>query len=237
MGELANPVSEVDRVYRELKSQVIAYAIKPGARINEGEVARRLGVSRTPLREALNRLAAQGFLSFAPSQGFSLKMLEAAEIRDLYEMRQAIEVAAVRLACRRARPESLTDIDAFLARSAQATQAQGIAQLVAFDEAFHEQVVALAGNREMLAALLNINERIRFVRWIDMEGEHRDETQSEHRQIVAALRAGDEEQAAKLLDGHIVRRQDQIGAQVREGYARIYAGAAAAPDIERMSVR
>jgi DNA-binding GntR family transcriptional regulator len=232
MEDVAIAGGEVDRVYKELKSLVIAYAIKPGARINEGEFARRLGVSRTPLREALNRLVAEGFLSFAPSRGFSLKLLEAREIFDLYEMRQAIEVGAVRLACRRARSEALDDLDAFLFRSALATEAQGVAQLVSFDEQFHEKVAGLAGNREMLAALLNINERIRFVRWIDMEGEHRDQTQSEHRQIVAAIRAADEDRAAGLLDGHIVRRMDQIVAQVREGYARIYAGSAAEVEME-----
>ena len=237
MDELAITGGEVDRVYKELKKLVIAYVIKPGARINEGEFARRLGVSRTPLREALNRLVAQGFLSYAPSQGFSLKLLEATEIFDLYEMRQAIEVAAVRLACRRAKPDALDAIDAFLDRSAQATEAQGIGQLVGFDEEFHELIAGLAGNREMTAALLNINERIRFVRWIDMEGEHRGETQNEHRQIVAALRAGDEARAAGLLDGHIVRRMDQIVAQVREGYARIYAGAGAPSETEGMNVR
>ena len=134
----------------------------------------------------------------------------------------------MRLACRRASPEALDQLDAFLARSAQATEAQGIGQLVGFDEDFHEQIVGLSGNREMLAALMNVNERIRFVRWIDMEGEHRGETQGEHRQIVEAVRAGDEDRAASLLAGHIARRMDQIVAQVREGYARIYAGETAA---------
>src|SRR5436190_19317828 len=93
--------SIVDRIYNELKTLAISYEIKPGSRLNEGEIARKFGVSRTPVREALNRLTAVGFLSFTPSQGFFRKPLEAAEIFDLYEMRQVIEIASVRLAATR----------------------------------------------------------------------------------------------------------------------------------------
>ena len=109
-------VSVVDRVYEELKHRAITYA-KPGSRSNEGEMARSLGVSRTPLREALNRLTVAGFLSVSPSQGFFRKRLDPAEIFDLCEMCQAVEVASVRLAALRATSEQLDALEALLARA------------------------------------------------------------------------------------------------------------------------
>jgi DNA-binding GntR family transcriptional regulator len=215
----------VDRVYEALKSQAISYAIKPGSRLNEGEVARKLGVSRTPVREALNRLTVAGFLSFTPSQGFFRKPFDPTEVFDLYEMRQAIEVASVRLAASRATDEGLRDVDEFLSRSAQYAETSDVDRLVRFDEEFHERIVKLSGNHEMLTCLLGINDRIRFFRWVDMESGRRRNTQEEHREVLGALQARDGEQAAASMHAHIARRRDQIVAQVREGYARIYIGA------------
>jgi len=216
--------SAVDRVYQEVKTLLTTYAIKPGTRLNEGEIARSLGVSRTPLREALNQLKAAGFLDYAPKQGFFGKQPNPGEIFDLYEMRFAIEVAAVRLAAARASAKALDEIEQFLAVSARGTAQLGVDQLVKFDEGFHERIVALAGNRQLLDCLLNINDRIRYFRWIDMEGEKRRNTQDEHRQVLQALRARDGERAAKIMESHVVRRRDQIMSQVREGYTRIYVG-------------
>jgi len=212
----------VEHIYEELKGQAISFALKPGSRINEGEIARRLGVSRTPLREALNRLAAAGFLMFEPSKGFFRKPFAAVEIFDLYELRQAIEVAAARLAAERALEAQLDELEAFLSESARQEEGRTVDQLVQFDEGFHERIVQLTGNAEMLASLRNINDRIRFFRWIDMESERRQGTQQEHRRILEALRRHDGEAAAGMLQTHIAQRREQIIARVREGYARIY---------------
>ena len=173
----AGVTSTVDRVYEELKHLAITYAIKPGSRVNEGAVARRLGVSRTPLREALNRLKAAGFLDFSPNQGFFGKALDPGDILELYEMRQAIEVASARLAAKRASVEALDEMDQYLAHSMRRTPGQSVDQMVALDEGFHERIVKLTGNRQMLDCLRNINDRIRFFRWIDMESERRRGTQ------------------------------------------------------------
>ncbi len=108
--ELASD-SIVDRVYEQLKAMAVSYELKPGERLNEGELAKRLGVSRTPLREALNRLNTEGFLRFTPGKGSFCRELDAHEIFDLYELRKSIEVASIRLAIKRAKDE---DIDALL---------------------------------------------------------------------------------------------------------------------------
>ncbi|MFM2289449.1 MAG: hypothetical protein RL684_2592 [Pseudomonadota bacterium] len=222
MNSLTVGGGAVERIYNELKTQAICYAMKPGSRLNEGELARSLGVSRTPLREALNRLATAGFLSFEPTKGYFRKPLDAVEILDLYEMRQAVESAAVQLAAERASDAALAEIGEYLADSMRADQECGVDELVRFDEGFHERIVALAGNAEMLASLRNINDRIRFFRWIDMESERRRGTQEEHRLILETLKRRNGAEAARLLHAHVAQRRDQIVSRVREGYARIY---------------
>ena len=86
----------VNELYHQLKDIVVLYRIRPGERINELELAERFQISRTPLREALNRLAAENLLSFVPNHGFFVRQLDLQEIFDLYEVRAAIECAAVR---------------------------------------------------------------------------------------------------------------------------------------------
>ncbi|MFX0543322.1 GntR family transcriptional regulator, partial [Roseovarius sp. S4756] len=98
---MTGDTSAVDRAYRTLKEMVASFEIKPDERLNEVAISARLTISRTPLREALNRLTAEGFLTFRRGLGFHCRSLNPAEIMDLYEARTAIEAEAARLAARR----------------------------------------------------------------------------------------------------------------------------------------
>ncbi len=214
--------SHVERVYGRLKDLAISFELLPGDRVNEVALARRLEVSRTPLREALNRLTSEGFLSFVPGKGFFRRRLDVKEIFDLYEMRQKLEIGLAELAVLRATEPQLEAIRAFLEESARQDLEREVSDLVALDERFHEQIAALSGNQEMLHALRTTNARIRFVRWIDMEKGRRAHTQSEHLELLEALSSRDAAKAREILQGHIDARLEQITAAIREGYARIY---------------
>ena len=213
--------SVVARTYVALKQLAMSFAMKPGERINEVTLARNLGVSRTPLREALNRLTADGFLTFQPGSGFYRRPLEVKEIFDLYELRQHLETTGVRLAVNRSSDDAIAALSEFLSGSASDLPSRTIDDLVALDERFHEGLMVLGGNVEMLSVLQNVNARLRFVRWIDMEG-RRHTTQGEHRAMLEAVRRRDADAAAQLLQDHIHRRLDQIVEAVKESYARIY---------------
>jgi len=134
--ELASD-SIVDRVYEQLKAMAVSYEFKPGERLNEGELAKRLGVSRTPLREALNRLNTEGFLRFTPGKGFFCRELDAHEIFDLYELRKSIEVASVRLAVKRAKDEDIDALLKFLEATGPDPGERSSVELVELDETFH----------------------------------------------------------------------------------------------------
>ena len=212
-----------ERVYKQVKSMAVTYPLRPGERVNEVDLARQLGVSRTPLREALNRLASEGFLHATQNRGYHVRSLEPHQVLTIYEYRAAVEAGALRLAAARASDAELDVLAAFAARSSDEPDDDRHAlKLLDLDEKFHEGLAALSGNDEFLRSIRAINERIRFVRWIDMQNGRRAGTQAEHMQIIDLLRARDADAAGKLLHTHIERRLDQIVDVIRASFAEIY---------------
>ncbi len=225
-----------ERAYEQLRAMAITYQFRPLERLAEADLVKRLKVSRTPIREALNRLVTEGFLVFTPNRGFQCRPLDAKEIFDLYEVRRSLETTAVRLAAERATDEELEALATFLKASRAAPDDASVVELVGLDEAFHERIALLSRNAELLHILRNINARIRFCRWIDMENGRRAATQTEHAEVLAALTARDADRCQVIMNGHITRRLDQIVDVIREGYARIYMGAYASPGPTRPRV-
>ncbi len=211
---------QVDRIYDEVRQMAVDYRFKPGERLNEGGLAKDLGVSRTPLREALNRLVAEGYLAFRPGQGFFCRSLSPTEVFDLYDARVAIETAAARLSCTRAAPAEIEPVRAFVRASEPQLESRMIDERVSFDETFHMRLAALSHNVELQRILSNINGRIRFVRCIHMED--RDIRNDEHLAILDLIESGDADAADQLVRKHIERRREEINAAVREGLFRLY---------------
>ena len=208
-------------LYDSVKEMTVNFAIRPGERINEGALARQLDASRTPLREALNRLVAERLIDFRPGTGFFCRALEAQDIYDLYELRRILEVAAIAAACDKGSDADIAAIRSGPFAQDQDYQGRTIAEIVARDEAFHLALARLSSNAELVRQLAAINERIRFIRWIDM-GSRATKTKGEHSAILDAVEARDAARAGNLMSGHISRRMDQIVAAVREGYSSIY---------------
>ncbi|WP_210880252.1 GntR family transcriptional regulator [Roseovarius autotrophicus] len=215
------------RAYLALRGMAISYQLAPGVRLNEVELARDLDVSRTPLREAINRLVSEGLL-VANGRGVFARRLDPAEVRDLYEARLGLETFIVSVACERAQPGAINRLDAYLDHSVSVQGSSGIEELVRLDEGFHAQLAALTGNAELQRMLESIHARIHFFRWVDMRG-RRDHTQAEHRRILAAIRAGDAPHACTITRAHINRRMDQIVEVIREGVARLHLGESPRP--------
>ena len=214
--------SVVEQVYDKLKQMSVGYDFKPGERLNEGVLASALGVSRTPLREALTRLTTEGLLRFSPGKGFFCRDLDAQEVFPLYEMRRIVETEALRLSIERAKDADIDALLAFLESTGPEPGDRSVEELVRLDETFHEGLMAMSGNMEMLRVLKNINARIRFVRWIDMERCDRRVSQNDHRDILLGLKARDPDRCIPILSKHIERRHDQISAALKEGLAQIY---------------
>jgi len=221
--------SSVDKVYDQVRTMATNFEFKPDERINEGALAAELGTSRTPLREALNRLVAEGFLTFQNGRGFFCRSLDPDHILGLYEARQAIECEALRLAVTRASDDEIAQVLTFLKDTETAYSSSSSAQeLVELDEAFHLKIVRMAKNLELERILANVNARIRYVRWIDMS-ERRHITPAAHIRIASALAARDEELAVREFRNHIGKRSEQATQAVRTAYSQLYVPASAAP--------
>ncbi len=226
-GATARPGISVTRrergsdVLARLRDMAIAYELKPGERLSEIGLAARLGVSRTPVREALARLVTDGFLEPA-SRGYARRPLDVQETLDLYEARLAVERECLRLALQRATADQLTEAQAFLAGSRSVAPDTPVRELVALDEAFHLRIADMARNAELRRMLANLNERIRFVRWLDMEAVGRDSTQREHQALLDALQRSDGAAAQHCLDDHIALRREQVVDAITRGLARIW---------------
>ena len=225
---MASNQSSVDKIYDQVRAMATDFEFKPDERINEGELANRLGTSRTPLREALNRLVAEGFLTFQNGRGFFCRSLDPAQILALYEARQAIECEALRLAVQRASDEEIAEVLDFLNATESAyTSSSSTHELVELDEAFHLRIVRMAKNAEFERLLANVNAKIRYVRWIDMN-ERRGVTPAAHVRIAKALEARNEEMAVAELRDHIGKRSEEATEAVRIAYSQLYVPAGSA---------
>lgn len=211
----------VEEIYARLKDMTVTFRVRPGERINEVALSRALQVSRTPLREALNRLVSEQLIEFRPGAGFFCRALDATTIFELYELRAILEVAAVRLACARGDEAGIAALRDRLYDGGLKTANRTIAEVTEGDEAFHLGIARLAGNDELVGQLEQINDRIRFIRWVDMTARVHT-TKGEHVEILEALEARDAETAAAVMQGHIEKRMDQVVEAVKEGYSNIY---------------
>ncbi len=214
--------SSVDMVYDQVRGMAANFEFKPQERINEGQLAKELGTSRTPLREALNRLVAEGFLTFRNGRGFYCRSLDPSSILDLYQARQAVECEGLRLAIDRAREPELATVKEFLIKIEPRYTGNAAADiLVELDEEFHMRMIELSGNRELEKILANLNARSRYIRWVDMDN-RRSVTPAAHLRIIEAMQRRDLEQALADMRGHIARRSEEASDSVRRAFSQLY---------------
>ena len=222
------PADVVDRVYESIKELAVEYRFKPGERVNEVELATRLGVSRTPVRESLNRLVRDGFMNFVPNKGFYSRELSPESVQALYELRASIERGAFRWACQRGSEKDIAAAAALWTESAGKMNDFTMvdwSEVAKADEAFHLAIVRLSQNPEMLRAIEEINALIRFFRVIDLESKRRrGNTYDEHAAIIDALTRRDEEAGGALIEKHIILSSAHAVEVTKEGLARIFFG-------------
>lgn len=218
-----SPASTSQRAYAELRERLLRAAFLPGEKLNEVALAAELALSRTPLREALNRLTAEGLLVHL-DRGFAAPPLDPERVFDLFEARLEIECATIRLACERADPVALDELAAFLEESGAESPEASVDRLIELDIGFHDRIARLSGNAVLRQMLANLNDRLHLIRWIAMEG-RREQTQTQHRDMLAHLRDRDAEAAMAAMRVHILHRKEDILAAVKAAYGHVYTSA------------
>jgi DNA-binding GntR family transcriptional regulator len=216
--------TSVERAYEFLRRMAVEFEIKPGERLNEGEFARLLKMSRAPVREAMNRLVSEDLLTVTPNLGFSCRRLSASEIVSLYEVRADLETAAVGRASGENLPQGIADLAALHAAMRREVRKASLDDLVDRDEAFHLRLASLSGNAERVGMLRNIDARVRFIRRISLEDPVRlKRGLDEHGAIIDCLKAGNLADAALRLRRHLVLSPGDAAAFVNQALTRIYA--------------
>ncbi len=207
-------------IYDTLRDMAISFKFTPGERINESELSATLGVSRTPLREAMQKLVSENLLRWERNKGFFCRPLDVKEIYDLYQFRRLIETEVVRIVCRNASDEALQELKEYVEQTAEYSDPD---QGIDIDQGFHKKIAVMSDNNELVQALNKIDQRIFFVRWIDLV-KHGPARMNKHSDIVNAMIARDEELAVSTMANHVEQHLEQISDLIREGYGFIYTG-------------
>ena len=200
-------------VYEQLKRDVSDFKLVPGDRFTETEISERLGVSRTPVRQALFRLQQEGFVEVLFRSGWRVLPFDFDQFEELYDLRQVLETTAVHRLCEGAPKIDQPQLDALAAIwLVNPEQRSTDAALVSrWDEAFHCALVAAAGNAEMARVHRDVTDRIRVIRRLDFTKQPRiDATYDEHGKILQAVQHKRGDQAALLLRAHIQTSQAEV---------------------------
>jgi DNA-binding GntR family transcriptional regulator len=202
-----------EQVYATLKAEIHDFHLVPGDRFSEAELGTRLGVSRTPVREALFRLRNEGFLDVESKTGWFVRPIDFGKLEQLYDLRIVLELASIARLCMRS--DDPAELDALKAvwlvpAAERLSDARAVG---AHDEQFHATLVRAAGNAEIARVHWDVTERIRIVRRLDFTRMDRIEaTYGEHAKILRAVIQRKADQAQLLLKTHI----EQSKAEVRK---------------------
>jgi len=193
-----------DRAYAALREEIVDWTLPPGTVLGEVEQAARLGVSRTPLREALARLSADGLVASQAGRGLVVTDIAAADIRELFELRRALEEQAVRLAAARRDPEVFAGLEVELAHAAELLDDPARRAYYALVARVDEAVDSAAGSRYLQAALRGMRTHLdRVRRFARDDAERLRAAAREHLLIVRAIRDGDAELAVAATRVHL----------------------------------
>lgn len=199
-----------ERVYAQIKQLIFDFVLLPGDRFSEGELANRVQVSRTPLRQALQRLQREGFLQVFPKSGWQVAPLDFETFDQLYDLRVLLETHAVTRLCEAEERPILKDLaDTWLLKP-QERQTAFIA-VDKLDEDFHSSLVRATGNAEMARVHEDITDRIRIIRRLDFTKPARVEaTYDEHARILRAITRRRTDEATRLLKAHVAQSKAEV---------------------------
>lgn len=186
-----------------IRDQILAGAFKPGQRLGEVELSQTLGVSRSPIREAIRQLAAEGLLNVEPQKGASVPNPDPEQLKELFVVREALEVMAVRLVVESCADSQLEELRR-LHDQMKAVMAEEETPRYPSKEDFHHKIWELSGNRKLLESLERINAQIRLARTMSgWKPQRAVKAHEEHAQIVECIENRDADKAAELMQLHL----------------------------------
>lgn len=201
---IAQPLPLAKMAYQALRDSILSGDLVPGQIYNEMTLARELGISRTPVREALLELSSQGLVTYLPRKGVMVKHYTKRDVEEIFELRKAIELTALEKIARSSSLADLSPLEKSLESQRRAWRRKDSDAYIRFDRSFHLMFCEMIGNRRFVAILENIRDLIHLmaVRALNREGRF-EEVLREHEKVISSLRKGDAQSAKRAMDYHL----------------------------------
>lgn len=205
-GAITNVARTVnDATTAQIRAWILRGRFKPGERLHQEQIAADLGVSRMPVREAIRQLAAEGLVQIFPHRGAFVSSLDPDEIRELYDVRAALEGLALAHSVPRLTPDVITALHAILDRLIAAAQADDDEAVIELDRDLHDTLVSRAGMpylQELIEQARRRSEAFRRAHTYIIPGQSRSSNE-EHARLIAAAERGDVEESVRLIHEHL----------------------------------
>lgn len=200
-----------DELVDRVRTLIVEGQLAPEARIHESELGRALGVSRTPLREALKVLASEGLIELVPGRGAVVKRLTRKDVREMLDVLIALETLAGRLACRNASDAEIAALRVTHDEMMRLYAARDRLEYYWRNQAIHAGIARLSGNALLASLHQVIQARLRRIRFIGNEEPHKwADAVAEHEAMIAALEARDDERLAAVIERHLDQTWERV---------------------------
>jgi DNA-binding GntR family transcriptional regulator len=208
------PLREV--VFNTLRKAILTGELKPGERLMEIHLANQLGVSRTPIREAIRKLELEGLVVMMPRRGAEVAQITEKSLRDVLEVRRSLDALCAELACDRISEEELGELKAACEEFEKAAGTADVAEIAKTDVALHDIIVQATRNRRLIQIVNNLSEQMYRYRFEYIKDEERhDNLVEEHRMIYESILCKDKQKAAEASRLHIDNQEQSIIKQIR----------------------
>jgi len=200
-----------DVIFETLRKAIVSGEIKPGERLMEVALAEQMGVSRTPVREAIRRLEAEGLVTMTPRRGTHVSEVSIKDMIDVLEVRAALDKLAAGLAAKRIKPSQMKALENIHKQFIAYVEKNNIEGAIRKDIELHDVIYSATGNSRLVSVVSSLREQIYRFRVLYMtDNIIAENVQHEHEEMLAALRANDEKLAAELAEKHIRNQMETI---------------------------
>lgn len=198
--------------YRSIKESILLNDLKPGQQLKEEELASELGISATPLREALAMLQREGFVNIIPYRGKFVTEVTPELVKDIYEVRRTLEGLATELATPHIPDEQLEELEVLFDETSQRIAAGDYDLYFKSDSALHKTIVKHSQNKWLMRTLDATNDHVRRIRAISLalSGSHIHRSFDEHYAILSALKNRDRVKAREAMEEHVLKASERI---------------------------
>ncbi|MCB2191131.1 MAG: GntR family transcriptional regulator [Deltaproteobacteria bacterium] len=200
-----NKQNTTKKVFEEIRHRILSFQILPGVRLSDNELAKELGMSRTPVRQALFQLSEKGLVEARHNKGFRVRVFTLSDVEDLYLFREAVETLAVKRATAKMNQERAAILREHIAAYPQIIHSGDIIQFNKMDARFHHLIAEFSENHLLVKTISNLKDQLQIiVRYQHLAPHSYEETQVEHGLIMEHILAGRVDDAVKAMSDHIL---------------------------------